>query len=332
VELNVKSFGRASFAVLLLILAIFSATGHLDRIMTSCCLAKLTQANDQYLKDSFDKSLDGFLTLSAIKSGVAVIEGSEVGIGFNLEVGDIVQSIYDYVDIAWKTALAGATILLLMRLVLQTIQPVSHWFLFGSLLLCLAALLLRWWAPQRKESCRVLKEFLLFLVSVTVALYLILPVSIAGASYLSKKITRPLIEEAQSGFESVEQDLTPQALNKRFFPADQEEESLWTRLDVKAKLENSKQAIIKMAQWLEGITKDFAIWTIKLIAGYLFDCIVFPMAFFIVVYILTRALLAYMFGMSRRQSMREDFEAVVKRYYDRWPAVPEGKPDASPGK
>ena len=60
------------------------------------------------------------MILSAIKSGVAVLERSRVSIAFNLQVGDIVQSIYDYVDIAWKSALAGCTILFLMRMVLQT--------------------------------------------------------------------------------------------------------------------------------------------------------------------------------------------------------------------
>ena len=70
-----------------------------------------------------------------------------------------------------------------------------------------------------------------------------------------------------------------------------------------------------MAKWLNDITRDFATWTIKIIAGYLFDCIAFPLAFFIVVYLLTRTLLSYLLGISRRQSAQADLEEVLRRYY-----------------
>jgi len=317
VGFNVKQLSKPFIAALLLIATIFTATGHLDRMINSVGLERLARSNDQYLEESFNRSLKGFLLLSTIKSGVAVLEGSEVGVGFNLEVGDIVQSIYDYVDVAWRTALAGGTILLLTKIVLQTIQAIDDGFLFGSLLLCLMTFLLSWFLPQREKLHRLLKELMLFLISITVALYLILPISISGASYLSAKITRPLIEEAQSGFESIEKDFTPQSLNERFFPKEQEEDSLWSRLDFRAKLENSRQAIMSMALWLKEITRDFAVWTIKLVAGYLFDCVIFPLAFFIVVYILTKAFLSHFLGVSRQQNMREDMEAVLKSYYHR---------------
>ena len=121
-----------SIAMLVLLLAaVFTATGHLDLLVNTCGGAVLSDSNRAYLDESFDRSMKGFLVLSAIKGGLAVLEGSEVGVGFNLEVGDIVQSVYDYVDVAWKTALAGGTILLLIQLILQTIQLFDHWCLFS---------------------------------------------------------------------------------------------------------------------------------------------------------------------------------------------------------
>ena len=87
------------------------------------------RTNHRYLDESYDRALEGFLVLSAVKSGLAVIEGSEVGIGFSLEVGDLVQSVYDYVNIAWKTVLAGGTILLITRLALDGVTLVDHWVL-----------------------------------------------------------------------------------------------------------------------------------------------------------------------------------------------------------
>jgi len=301
--------------LVLLSAAFFTATGHMDTLINTCGGAVLSDSNRTYLDESFDRSMKGFLVLSAIKSGLAVLEGSEVGIGFNLEVGDIVQSIYDYVDVAWKTALAGGTILLLIQLILQTIQLFDHWCLFSLLLIALLLFSLSRFFPGRKRLNRILKECLLFVSVLTVALYIILPVSIAGAAFLSRQITRPLVEEAQQGFESLQQDLSPQALNERFFPESEKEDSLWSRLDFNAKLQNSKAAIREMAEYLEEITEDFAVWTIKIIAGYLFDCIIFPVAFFIAVYILAKNLLAYAIGIRRDYTIREDFEAVVAKYY-----------------
>jgi hypothetical protein len=308
---QLKKAIKPCIAILLFVGIIFAVTGHIDRFLGSFGLAKINQLNEHYLEESFDKAFRGFLVLSAIKSGVAVLEGSEVGIGFNLEVGDIVQSIFDYVDTAWKTTLAAATVLLLMRLVLEAIQTVDHWFLFVGLNLGLVVFLFRWWLPKHQKVRHAIKECLLFVACLAVALYVLLPISVGSASYLSNRITRPLIEEAQSGFEKMEHDLTPSALNNRFFSA-QEEESFWFFHDFKTKIENSKQTLLEMARWLKEITKDFAIWTIKLIAGYLFDCVVFPMAFFVLLYLMTKILLAYVFGISRRQSLKEDLSSILK--------------------
>ncbi len=314
-NLAARPIFKSIIALVLLCATFFAATGHLDVLIHKCGGSVITDTNKEYLEESFDRSMKGFLVLSAIKAGLAVLEGSEVGVGFNLEVGDIVQSIYDYVDVAWKTSLAGGTILLLIQLVLQTIELFDHWCLFSLLLTALLLFLLSWLLPKQKRLNRILKECLLFVSVLTVALYLILPVSIAGAAFLSKQITRPLVEEAQQGFESIQQDLTPAALNKRFFPESQKEDSLWSRLDFNAKLQNCKDAIMEMAEYLKRITEDFAIWTIKIIAGYLFDCIIFPLAFFIAVYILTKNLLAYLIGIRRDFTIREDFETVLARYY-----------------
>jgi hypothetical protein len=320
-RLAIKRFRKPLFALILVLSVVLSATGHLDTLLNTCGLASISKSNSQYLKESFDESVKGFIVLSAIKSGVAVLEGSEVGMGFNLEVGDIIQSIYDYVDVAWRTALAGGTILLLMQLVLQTIQLVDHWFLFSAFAMALLLCLLGWIFPSQKKLYRILKEFFLFLTVLSIGLYFILPVSISGAAFLSSKITRPLVTEARSGFESLQSDLRPEALNERLFPEDNQEDSLWSRLDFMEKLDKSKTAIVKMMKWIDEITHDFATWTIKLIAGYLFDCVVFPLAFFVVVYILTRSLLTYVFGFSRSQTFREDFDAVLKKYYAGRPAV-----------
>ena len=146
--------------ILLLLLCSFAAIGgHFDRLIGKVGLDKIANSNDQYLKESFNKSVAVFLTLSVIKSGMATIEGSEAGIVvFNMEVGDIVQSVYDYVDIAWKTTLAGSTILLLTRLVLKTIYAIDHWFLSLLFFALTGFLVLRYFIPKRVTLSNLLKE------------------------------------------------------------------------------------------------------------------------------------------------------------------------------
>ncbi len=314
-NLTARPLARTTAALILIAAAVLAATGYLDVLIDKSGGAILSDSNNTYLNDSFDRSMKGFLVLSAIKSGIAVIEGSGIGVGFNLEVGDIAQSIYDYVDVAWKTALAGGTVLLLIQLMLQTMQLIDHWCLFALLLVVLSLFLLRWFFPKQERLNRILREALMFVSVLTIAFYMILPLSIAGAAFLSKQITQPLVTEAQQGFESLQEELTPRALDERFFPGSQSDDSLWSYLDLRAKLQNSREAIIKMAQYVKEITEDSAIWTIKIIAGYLFDCIIFPLAFFVVGYILTKNLLAYVIGIRREHSVRKDFEMILAKYY-----------------
>lgn len=322
-----KPFTKTFVSLALFAATLLAATGHLDTLIYNSGGEILANFNNSYLDNSFERSMNGFLVLSTIKSGVAVLEGSEIGIGFNLQIGDIAQSIYDYVDVAWKTALAGGTVLLLIRLILQTIQLIDHWCLFALLLLAMSLFLMIWLFPRQEKVCRVLKEGLLFASVLTVALYMILPISIAGAAFLSKQITQPLVTDAQQGFESFQEELTPRALNDRFFPDSQSNAPLWSYLDFKAKLQNSREVIIKIGEYLKEITDDFAIWTIKIIAGYLFDCIIFPLAFFVVVYILAKSLLVYVIGIKKDYSTKKDFDAMLAKYFGNRPLdVDVGRP------
>ncbi len=54
----------------------------MDKTINFLGMQQVADSNDAYLQAAFDRSLAGFLVLSGIKSGLAVIEGSEVGIGF----------------------------------------------------------------------------------------------------------------------------------------------------------------------------------------------------------------------------------------------------------
>ncbi len=289
-----KQYTKKSVLLILVLMAgILAATGYTDRLVESVGIGTISQANLTYLEDAFDRSLAGFLVLSGIKSGLAIIEGSEVGIGFNLEIGDIVQAVYDYVDVAWKTALAGGTILLVTRMCLEAVALIDHWCLAIMLFGFGVFLFLDWFLGGYGRTIQIIRESTLFMLVLTLILYIILPLSITGASFLSKKITQPIIEETQSGFEEIHKEFSPGYMSKGFFPEDVKEGSLFPGFDFKAKYESTRERIQFIGTFFKDRTRHMAVLTMKLVAGYVFDCIIFPLTFFVVLYLFTKNLVSF---------------------------------------
>ncbi|MBW2677092.1 MAG: hypothetical protein JRD49_05935 [Deltaproteobacteria bacterium] len=287
---------KKSIVLVMLILAcVAAAGGYLDKTIGFFGMQRVADANDAYLQEAFDRSLTGFLVLSGIKSGLAVIEGSEVGIGFNLEIGDIVQAVYDYVDIAWKAALAGGTILLITRISLEAITFIDHWCLALMLLVLVIFLVFEWFLASYTRLTNVFREAMLFLLVMALTLYFILPLGITAASFVSAKITQPLIQNSQDGFEKINQEFSLSHINSQLFSDDgSDDESIFSALDFTAKYEKTRERIREIGKYFKDKSKLMATLTIQLVAGYLFDCIIFPLTFFLILYLLTRSLVAFL--------------------------------------
>ena len=286
-----KKTGKIIVLVVLSLACFAAAAGLMDKTINILGMQRVGDANDAYLQEAFDRSLAGFLVLSGIKSGLAVIEGSEVGIGFNLEIGDIVQSVYDYVDIAWKTALAGGTVLLITRMSLEAVDTIDHWVLTLMLLAMVIFLVLEWFFTAHARLANVFREAMLFLLVMTLSLYYILPLGITAASFVSGEITGPLIQSSQDGFETVNQEFSPSHINSQLFADDADgDDSIFSALDFTAKYEMTRDRIRQIGKYFKDKTTLMATLTIQLVAGYLFDCIIFPLTFFVILYVLTKSL------------------------------------------
>ncbi|MDK1020698.1 MAG: hypothetical protein QGD90_03575 [Candidatus Hydrogenedentes bacterium] len=72
------------------------------------------------LDDTLERDMATFLLITAVKASLAMIEGSSVGVGFELQVGDIVQPAYDYVDFFWRAFLYAFMVLGFYKLLLET--------------------------------------------------------------------------------------------------------------------------------------------------------------------------------------------------------------------
>lgn len=270
-----------------------SAAGLLDKGLNTCGLTYLDRANREYLDSAFEKALAGFLILSGIKSGLAVVEGSEVGVGFNLQLGDVVQPLYDYVDIAWQAALTGGSIIAAMQLALDGLNLVDHWALSLMLILLLLRFLLSWWKPQWQAARRSVGGISRFLVTLAVACYLLLPLSVTGSAALSRRITAPMIEETHTKLKTMEEELAPEKLSQRFFS--QSDVSGLASLDIKNRLNKAGEGILALVGHLKGATEQLAAIMVKLIAAYVFDCVLFPVFFGLIFMSLFKSGISYFF-------------------------------------
>jgi hypothetical protein len=296
-----RNRARAVTAVLLAVCMLVSATGIANRGLNAAGLGRLRAANDHYLQAAFDKTLKTFAVLSAVKVGLAVVQGSDVGIGFNLEVGDVVQSAYDYVDVAWRTVLGCAAVLLGTRYLLQAADLFAPWFLAAAFAAMLMGLAGRWMVPKFRLIHSIFRDLAWTAGIATLTLYLLLPLSIAGGRGLSEKITQPSMQEARQGFTLIQQDLDASSA-----PAGG---GLWS------KLVEGKEKLAKVTELVTHKASELSVWVLKIIAGYVFDCFVFPALLFLFLFQFARKGARYVIEANRSSGFRMDLEQVLEKYY-----------------
>lgn len=299
-ERNVPLLLKRWFIIVALLSgAVLSAGGYTDRALNWCGITYMSDANTDYLDDAFNKSLAGFLLLSSMKSGLAVVEGSEVGVGFNLELGDIVQPVYDYVDIAWKAALAGGSIIVGMQLALQGITLIDHWTLAGLLLLLSIGYATQCILPQWIGLHKGLKEAVRFATTLTLAFYLLLPLSVAGAAALSHHITGPMIEKAHEELKRINKEISPQSMDQEAL-TDLAGES-FSSPSFKKRIRDTVAGAQMLVSFLKTETDRIAELMFKLIAAYIFDCILLPLLFGLILITMLKGGVHYIFDLSRTQ-------------------------------
>jgi hypothetical protein len=288
---------RSLIIIGLLCTIILSATGTVDRGLYLCGLGQLEKANQRYLESAFDRSLAGFLLLSTIKSGLAVVEGSDIGVGFHLELGDIVQPVYDYVDIAWRAALAGGSILAAMQLAVKGLALIDHWVLAGLGLVLIGHCVAIWVFPNIKRLERGTKQAARFGTTLCMVLYLLLPLSITGATALSRYITGPVVDQAHEQLRELGSALSPEHLSQNFFS--ENSDTGFSANDLKSALASAGRGVQALISFLKIETERIAALTIKLVAAYLFDCILFPLLFGLILITIIKGSVRFVFDVGK---------------------------------
>ncbi|MFC1501920.1 hypothetical protein ACFL6A_00740 [bacterium] len=302
-SLKKKSYRNILITCLLILAILLSATGLITQGLHALGLGKLSRSNEAYLQKSFRHSLSTFAVLSAIKVGLAVVEGTEIGIGFGIPIGDAVTAAYDYVDLAWRTVLLSSAVLLGTQYILQMADLASKWFLVCTLACILLMHIARWFFGKYHGIRRSLRDICLLLTVLTISLYILLPLSVTGGRFLSERITAPSLQESEEGFSHLKTDLFPDA--------DTRQSGLFSKINT------AKDKLKQIIAYLSMKTTELSLWVLKMIAGYIFDTLVFPLVLFVFLVWFTRLTARYLFQIRRQQTLKEDLESIMTKVYSR---------------
>jgi hypothetical protein len=159
------------------------------------------------IDQALEKNIVVFAGISAIKAAVALVEGSSVGVGFDLEVGDLVQPAYDYIDFVWR-------LFLYTILILTFYKQLFDSGILGTGLVLLGAGALLWAAGGFIQPAR--PRFRLWGAGLIKAGFLIaygVPAILLLSQWLSERYTDPLkvktaekISETRKHFETAKQE------------------------------------------------------------------------------------------------------------------------------
>ena len=194
-----------------------------DSFINCCEKSLITERTEKYLNNASNKALKIFVTVSALKAVLAVFEGSEVsispfGLGFDLEIGDTAQALYDYVDIAWKASLYGAIVLEFTSLVLKIIPYVGLWMLRLILLALTIKLSLSLFTSKSILLTRISNDFLTMSIVFTASVLFLLPFSIWGTSLITGKITNNILDQVHEEFDKAKETLAFDPFEQEVFP------------------------------------------------------------------------------------------------------------------
>lgn len=166
---------------ILLVLTVLATTGVLTTLQQKVILPPA----ENYIEESQEKALAAFVTISVVKGLVAVVEGSDV---VGIEVGDIVQPLYDSIDITWKLITLSLATLYTLEIVLDLCG------FLGSAFLGIVFILLGIMQFAEKESIR---KFTHFFGILSFSFYFAIPASL----FLSGKVSSSYSAEIQDEFD-----------------------------------------------------------------------------------------------------------------------------------
>lgn len=283
--------------IVLVLLVLITLRGWTYKGIEYIGIRPLSEANETYLENAFDRSMQTFGVLSALKIGLAIIEGTEVGVGASVQVGDAVQAVYDYVDIAWRVVLASGAILLGTQYLLKSANLIGQGFIVLMFFLFILHEIYFLFFKKQVLFRKIIKDITVFIFLLSFALLFLLPLSVTGGRWLSRQITAPSIEKAESGFAQMQMSLFPEN------PTEQK--------GILKTITHVKDKLYQVTRFLTNKSEEIREWMLKMMAGYIFDCLIFPVGLFLFFFWLIRFGARYILNVRREHSFQKDIAVLL---------------------
>jgi hypothetical protein len=237
-----------------------------------------------YLERAYEESKKLFITLSLLKGTTDVIEGSTVNVnvilGMNIQIGDLVQPIYDIIDILWKISLASVVVLKL-----ETIYYEIFKMKLASILIFISLVTYLPYTFSKNMVTEVLKKISKYTLLGLTFIYILLPgtilLSSAMSDYFEKEYKEPAVVRLNQSLDKlnkVKDDLFVMEQSKNIF-------------NIPSQIESTKNKFSNLGQEISNVSKDLADFTPVIIGITLLSYIIMPLLLLIFLYKLTKSLL-----------------------------------------
>ena len=270
--------------VLIILGIIFCIFGVMNVIFENTIFNLLKNLTKPYLDKTYDESKKLFLVLSLIKGTTDVIEGSTVNVsmilGMEIEVGDIVQPIYDIINILWKISLASTVILKLESLYFEIFKvKIANLLIFLSLVSLLPYTFIK------NKVTSIFKSISKYSFFILVFIYLVLPGSLLINSYISRyfeeEYKKPAIEKLDKSLDKLNE------VKDRLFTFEQSK----SIFDVPGQINSTKEKVEDFNKEIVSVSKSLSENTPLIIGIMLLTTIILPILIILFLYKVTRIMI-----------------------------------------
>ena len=270
--------------VLIILGIIFCIFGVMNVIFENTIFNLLKNLTKPYLDKTYDDSKKLFLVLSLIKGTTDVIEGSTVNVsmilGMEIEVGDIVQPIYDIINILWKISLASTVILKLESLYFEILKvKIANLLIFISLVSLLPYTFIK------NKVTSIFKSISKYSFFILVFIYLVLPGSLLINSYISRyfeeEYKKPAIEKLDKSLDKLNE------VKDRLFTFEQSK----SIFDVPGQINSTKEKVEDFNKEIVSVSKSLSENTPLIIGIMLLTTIILPILIILFLYKVTRIMI-----------------------------------------
>ena len=268
---------------------ILSVFGVLSKIFEITIFDFLKNESEEYMRNSYNQSKTLFLTLSVIKGTMGVIEGSTLNanavIGINLELGDIIEPVYEMINILWKTSLLSVVILKI-----ETLYFGFFTMKLSTFLLSVSMTFIAPWVFIKNKFTEILSKISKYFFYSFLFIYLLIP----SVLFMTSKVVNVMeTEYKEPAIKRIEQNVgnLNSSAEALFRPA--ENTSIF---NVKGQVDTYKDKIDSFKTEAGNVTESISEDVPLIIGVTIFGYIILPLLLTIFLYKLAKSLVMSKFS------------------------------------